>query len=274
MSSDNQRSGSRQVITLLTDFSIADGFVGTMKGVILGINPDAVVVDIAHDLPSWDIKAAAFVLHAAYRYFPSGTIHTCVIDPGVGSDRAALIVTTQDHLFVAPDNGVLTLVFEHEPFVGVYRITNLERCLPVISNTFHGRDIFAPIAAHLSNGVPVSEIGIPYTKGERFSIPKPRIENGYISGEIVYQDHFGNLVSNIHQRDLNRARIGRKAKLVIKDTIISGMRTSYSGVPEGELLMLVSSAGYLEVACHRRSAAEILDAAEETPVEITTRERV
>ncbi|MBC7188475.1 MAG: SAM-dependent chlorinase/fluorinase, partial [Calditrichaeota bacterium] len=146
------RSG---IVTLLTDFGTADAFVGVMKGVILGINPAARLVDLTHEIPAHDVQAAAFVLHTAYRFFPSGTVHVVVVDPGVGSARRGMAVAAGGQLFVAPDNGVLSYVFAHEPTFEAVAIERRDSCLAEVSATFHGRDVFAPIAAHLSLGLPL-----------------------------------------------------------------------------------------------------------------------
>ena len=251
---------STKIITLLTDFGTKDGYAGIMKGVILGINPKVTIVDISHEIPKWDIKAAAFVLQSAYRYFPSGTIHVIVIDPGVGSEREILAVQTKDYLFLAPDNGLLSLVFDREPECTVYRVSRREKYLGDVSQTFHGRDIFAPIAAHLSKKVPLSEIGEPYADAVCGLFPKPKVDSNKIEGEIVYQDGFGNLISNISEHEIAESGISENAVIDIKGKTIHGLRTSYASAPAGELLALISSAGFLEIACNKCSAAEILRA--------------
>jgi len=251
---------STKIITLLTDFGTKDGYAGTMKGVILGINPNVTIVDISHEIPKWGIKAAAFVLQSAYRYFPSGTIHVIVIDPGVGSEREILAVQTKDYLFLAPDNGLLSLVFDREPDCTVYRVSRREKYLGDVSQTFHGRDIFAPIAAHLSKKVPLSEIGEPYSDAVCGLFPKPKVDSNKIEGEIVYQDGFGNLISNISEHEIAESGISENAVIDIKGKTIHGLRTSYASAPAGELLALISSAGFLEIACNKCSAAGILQA--------------
>ncbi|KPK96115.1 hypothetical protein AMJ80_01855 [bacterium SM23_31] len=259
-----------KIITLLTDFGTQDGYAGTMKGVILGINPHVTIIDISHEIPKWDIKAAAFVLHSAYRYFPSGTIHVIVVDPGVGSEREILAVQTKDYLFLAPDNELLSLIFEHERDCMVYRMTHREKYLADLSQTFHGRDIFAPVAAYLSKNVPLSEIGEPYQDAVCGLIPKPKMDLNKVAGEIVYQDGFGNLISNISKYDLAESGISENAVISIKGKTIHGLRTSYSSLSAGELLALISSAGFLEIACNKCSAADILQAGAGTKVVIRT----
>ena len=253
----NQRSS---IITLLTDFGTQDGFAGTMKGVILGINPDVTIIDVSHEIPKWNVKAAAFVLHSAYSYFPHGTIHVIVVDPGVGSEREILAVQTKDYRFLAPDNGVLSLVMDKETDCQVYRVRSREKFLRKISATFHGRDIFAPVAAHLSKNVPLSEVGEHYANAKRGLIPKPNVRNDRIEGEIVYQDNFGNLISNISAQDLENAALGKDAVIAIRGKTIRALGQTYASVSEGRLLALISSAGFLEIACNKGSAAGALHA--------------
>jgi len=257
-----------RVISLLTDFGLQDGFVGAMKGVILGINPDARIVDLSHDIPPWDIRAAAFVLHAAYRYFPKDAIHVCVVDPGVGSGREILIVHAADWLFMAPDNGLLSLVLAREPVHAVYRVCKPENYLPMVSGTFHGRDIFAPVAARLSLNPALSEFGEPYKDAETGLFPRPAVAQGAVSGEVVYRDHFGNLITNIREENMTEAGIGGNAVLTVADTVITGIHDCYHAAPEGGVLALVSSAGFLEIACNRDSAARRLNAGVGTPVKL------
>jgi len=204
------------VITLTTDFGMRDGFAGVMKGVILRINPRAVIVDISHDVPAWDVRAGAFVLSSAYRYFPAGSIHVCVIDPGVGSGREILIARTPEYYFLAPDNGLLSPVLDVEQECSVYRISNPEMLLPEISNTFHGRDIFAPAAAHLSINTPVERIGVPFAGARRELFPEPCVEVGRISGEIIYRDSFGNLITNIRVHHLTGAGIDKDRAVMVR----------------------------------------------------------
>ena len=164
----------RRLITLTTDFGLADHFVGVMKGVILRINPDAVLVDISHEVDSYDILDGAFTLAQSYRFFPPGAIHLVVVDPGVGSARRPILASTANAQFVAPDNGVLSMIYEREPDAQVRHITRERHFLRPVSNTFHGRDIFAPIAAWLSKGVEPIEFGETMTDHVRPALPKPR----------------------------------------------------------------------------------------------------
>jgi S-adenosylmethionine hydrolase len=187
------------VITLITDFGTAGPYVGSMKGVILSIHPDARIVDIAHDIRPQDVDEAAFVLNRAYAYFPAGTIHVVVVDPGVGSDRAVLAVRTERYIFLAPDNGVLKYVFDACPDARVFRVTNQDFSLSPVSRTFHGRDVFAPAAAHLSRGVDIERMGEPFTEYVRGEVQRPEVRPREIRGEIVFIDGFGNGITNIEE---------------------------------------------------------------------------
>jgi S-adenosylmethionine hydrolase len=185
------------VIALLTDFGLKDGFVGTMKGVILSINSSATIVDISHDINSFDILEGALVLKASYKYFPKGSVFVVVVDPGVGTERKAIVVETEDYYFVAPDNGVLTLALENEKIKKIVEITNEKLTLKRDNETFHGRDIFAPVSAHISNGIPLEEVGKIISNINRIDFPKPKEEGEYIIGEIIKFDKFGNGITNI-----------------------------------------------------------------------------
>ncbi|MBN1782964.1 SAM-dependent chlorinase/fluorinase [bacterium] len=253
------------IITLLTDFGTDSPYPGIMKGVVLGICPAAHVVDITHDIAPQDIEAAAFVLKGAFRWFPTGSVHCAVVDPGVGSDRAVLIVRAGEHLFTAPDNGILKYIFAEFPDARVWRAGNQAYFLPDVSRTFHGRDIFAPVAAHLTNGVSPEKIGTEtedYIRGEiRRSVIKP----DSIRGEIIWFDRFGNAVTNIHESALKAAagvtvRIGNR--------VIQGLSQSYSDREPGELLAVIGSFGYLELAVRNGNIKQALGLAAGDKIEI------
>ena len=261
------------IISLTTDFGTADPYVGVMKGVILGINPQAPLVDLSHEVRPQDIPGATFVLGSAYRNFPQGTIHLVVVDPGVGSSRRGLLLDTSQARFVAPDNGVLSYVLVHggvvipqgeafEPQLvslpsqwHAYALTNSNYWRHPVSNTFHGRDIFAPVAAHLSRGVSPTDLGEPIDQLTCLSIPTPQEEGCHINGHIIYVDHFGNLVSNIPGAKIE----GRTTQVQVEigGHSIQGLAPSYADAPE-ELLALVGSHGNLEVSVRNGSAAETL----------------
>ena len=193
-----------QIITLTTDFGTQDWFGGTMKGVIFGVAPRATIVDITHEIPAGDIRAGAFALAASCRFFPKGTVHVAVIDPGVGGRRKAIAVQTANYFFVGPDNGVLSFALAREKIKSLHRLENPDCFLQPVSQTFHGRDIFAPVAAHLGCGTSVGKLG-PAQKGfVRLSWPQPRVRRNRIEGEVVFIDRFGNAMTNIKNSSLSR----------------------------------------------------------------------
>jgi len=242
------------IVTLLTDFGTQDGYVGSMRGVILSINAGATIVDICHDIPSHDVPAAAFVLSTAYPYFPADSIHVVVVDPGVGSARRALAVRTPGGSFVAPDNGVLSYVIAREPMLETVQLIERRFWLSPVSNTFHGRDVFAPVAAYLSLGVPMAELGLPIDDPQHFAIPEPkRGSDGSIEGQILHVDRFGNLITNVPPHLLPPERV----IIDIAGQTIRGLLPAYAEVATGELLALVGSHGYVEIAVRNGSAAEV-----------------
>ncbi len=248
------------VITLTTDFGTRDSYVAVMKGVILGINPSVRLVDITHEIAPQQVREAAFVLLSAYRWFPSGTVHLVVVDPGVGGKRNPIIVETDKYLFVGPDNGVFSFVYEKEEEFRVFKISNTRLLLPEVSDTFHGRDIFAPAAAHLSKGTPPHGLGEPINRYVRFPFTGPETNGNILEGEVIHIDRFGNLVTTISEETL-KGFMGRdrgRFQLIIKDRVLNRMCRTYSDVPQGELSAVIGSSGFLEVSANRASAAEIL----------------
>ncbi len=246
------------IITLLTDFGAKDHYVGVMKGVILGINRSARLVDICHEIPPQDIRGAAYVLGTSYRYFPQGTIHLAVVDPGVGSERHGLIVKTDRYLFVGPDNGLFTMVYDLEKEVEVYKITESAHIPSEISSTFHGRDIFAPVAAHLSQGVPCSELGELISEPVRLNTLRPDSKGSILKGTIISMDRFGNLITNINRADFdNFVRQGR-FEIVADDVVLDTVARTYSDASRGRMIALFGSSDYLELSTVMGSAAERL----------------
>ncbi len=225
-----------------------------MKGVILAINPRAHIVDLAHDVPAGDIRAGAFILAAAYRFFPKGTIHLAVIDPGVGSRRRILAVQTKSFVFVGPDNGVLSPALAGERVQAVYQVTNAKFFLKPVSQTFHGRDVFAPIAAHLSAGVPIQNLGPPIREFLRLDWPTPRIGQNEADGEILYIDRFGNAITNIAERALS-AFDPTRCEVRLKRKRLCPVCSSYQAVPAGKPVAVFGSSGFLEIAVNGGSAA-------------------
>jgi S-adenosylmethionine hydrolase len=251
------------VIALMTDFGEDDFFVASLKGVILKINPSVWIIDITHRIPSFDIQTTGFILLASYKYFPSQTIFLVVVDPGVGSERKILMAKTKEYYFIAPDNGVLSLVLEEEEIEGLREVTNEKYFLPDLSQTFEGRDKMAPAAAWVSKGISYSEFGPAKASFEKLDVEKPQIKGTEIVGHVLYQDKFGNLVTDIPARMLED--IGGKTDkegvdLVIRGKKISSFIQSYSSAKRGELLFLVGSVGTIEIAAREESASKKLKA--------------
>ncbi len=246
---------SGPVITLLTDFGLRDHFVAAMKGVMLGINPDLRFTDISHLIPPQDIFGAAFTLHQACFCFPPGTIHLAVVDPGVGTERKAVAVSAGGHFFVAPDNGLLTYVLESQGDCAAYEITAEEYFRKPVSGTFHGRDVFAPVAARISRGIPLHEFGPVLPDPVRLEIPPlEKAQDGQMKGCILSVDHFGNLITNLKPQEVSRSakiRAGRKEVTVFRKT--------YGEGEKGEIFVVPGSTGYLEIVVREGSAASLLN---------------
>lgn len=247
----------------MTDFGEDDFFVASLKGVILRINPSVWIIDITHRIPSFDIQTTSFMLLASYKYFPSQTIFLVIIDPGVGSERNILLARTKEYYFIAPNNGVLSLVLEEEEIEDLREVTNEKYFLPDLSHTFEGRDKMAPAAAWVSKGISCSEFGPAKASFERLNVEKPRFKGSEIIGHVLYQDKFGNLITDIPKRMLEGVggKVDRKGvDLVIRGKKISSFMKSYSSAKRGELLFLVGSVGTIEIAAREESASEKLKA--------------
>ena len=244
------------IITLTTDFGLADPFVGIMKGVILSIAPAARLVDITHAIPSHDLAEAAFILDSAYRYFPAGTIHVAVVDPGVGSARRAIASSMDGHVFVGPDNGILPLCANSE----TYHITNASLFHHPVSHTFHGRDIFAPVAGHLARGAPLESVGPRIVNFTKKAQPKPR-------PTVLRVDKFGNIITNIRREDLSPDFAIRIAGLEIHRLL-----SHYDDAQPGEFFAIEGSTGYIELSLKQGSAAERLHVGRGAEIEVETGE--
>lgn len=249
------------IITLLTDFGLTDEYVGVLKGVICGISPSAVIIDVTHGIAPQNVVAAAYTLKAAYRYFPQGTIHVAVVDPGVGTARDIVAVRCDGHLFLAPDNGMLMPILkEHGPDEGC-RVENQKWFRHPVSPTFHGRDIFAPVAAHLSQGLSLKALGRPldFDKLQPLCVQGPRLDpSGVLEGEIVGVDRFGNLITNISSRHLSELGTG-KLDILLGDRTIPAMTRTYAQGKTGEILALIGSRDCLEIAVNGESASDVLN---------------
>ena len=249
----SRRSG---VVTLTTDFGTRDHYVGAMKGVIATLAPRVTVFDITHQIPDFDVSEGAFAIAQAYRFYPLGTVHVVVVDPGVGSSRRPIAVAAGGHLFIAPDNGVLSQVLESaKPFEA--RVLASRHGHGSLSHTFHGRDLFAPAGARLATGLSFDEIGERVS--DPFRLPSVAVARG--AGRVLHVDRFGNVVTSFREVDLPE-----RACLQIGSATIRLRSTSYATVPEGQLFLISGSSGYVEVSLNRGSAAEALGVRAGAPV--------
>ena len=248
----------KAIVTITTDFGSDNWFVGTMKGVIKGINPGAEIIDICDNVRRFNIREAAFTLLNAYSYFPKGTVHIVVVDPGVGSERSGIAVKSANYFFVAPDNGVLSYVIERENRVKAVSLENPRYMLDDVSRTFHGRDVFSPAAAHLSLGIVIEEFGPDVKEPVIFRKSTPgQLGPREMVGHIIYIDHFGNCISDVnhrHLKELNHDEITKRIKIKIRDKEIRRISNTYSDGKEGELICLFGSSGYLELSINKGNA--------------------
>jgi hypothetical protein len=253
------------IVTLTTDFSTSDAYVGMMKGRILSIAPDVTIVDLAHNIGPHDVFQAAFVIAGAYQYFPPNTVHVAVVDPGVGSSRRRLALRCGDYILVGPDNGVFSYVIRKEGTCETVEIEapNRDEHSGV---TFEGRDVFAPVAARLASGVPLSEVGTPTEKPIELSLPKPRISEGLIEGKVIYIDHFGNCISNIEASEL--ASLDGSLSILVAGQEVGGLHNTYSDVPVGEPVAVMGSLGHLEMAVNQGNLADEINVDVGSPVRV------
>jgi S-adenosylmethionine hydrolase len=260
----------RPVVALLSDFGLRDHYAGTMKGVILSICPDATLVDITHDVPPHDVLAGALELVAAYRYFPSGTVFVAVVDPGVGSTRRGIAADTGEYKFVAPDNGVLTLVFDDQAPKRVVELTERRYARPTVSRTFEGRDRFAPAAAWLAKGIELGGLGRNAAAMHRLDVPRPKVGDGSIDGEVLLVDRFGNLITNIDRRTFDRMA-GASLEIRVGSHQVSKVVSTYADVSADEICALFDSTDHLEIAANGASAAIRLDVGRGAAVHVAQR---
>ncbi len=250
-------------IVLLTDFGWKDHYVGVVKGVILTSHPDARIIDLSHDIDPQDIASAHILLKNAYPYFPRKTVFVAVVDPGVGTERKIIGVETPDYTFLAPDNGLLGFLGTDEPVRRIVEITRKRYFRNPVSNTFHGRDIFAPVAASLSQGTPLREMGPSRKDMVRLLAPGPRIRQGEIEGRVISIDRFGNLVTDIPEKALPR---GKELTISVGKSRIRGLSRTYGS--KKRTLALIGSDGMLEISINRGNAAEKLAVSVGTPVRV------
>ena len=248
------------IITLTTDFGLSDPFVGIMKGVMFGINPSIKFIDISHLIEPQNIMQAYYTLKFSYKYFPSGTIHMAVVDPGVGSERRPILIESKDYFFIGPDNGIFSFIFENEPSANVIELTEKKFFLPSVSQTFHGRDIFASVAGWLSSDVKPYEFGIPINNPVILKTPEPDMGKEKISGEVIHIDRFGNLITNISETQFHSFVSERngKAKIKIKNLTIPSLCKSYSEANRLKPSSIFNSWGLLEIFIKNGDASKKL----------------
>ena len=246
------------VVTLLTDFGTKDHYVASMKGVILSINPRCLLIDISHQVSPHDIREGAFILANAYSYFPKGTIHLSVVDPGVGGARKPILLVTENYCFVGPDNGLFTMITRKENVKQIIALDEQKYHLSKVSTTFHGRDIFAPVAAHLSLGVNLNALGHKIDSLFWLGFEGPFVKEGKLLGEILHVDTFGNLVSNIDEGKLFRFIKGRPFVIRAGRKTIRGLKEGYWEGKKGELIALLGSGGFLEISVREGNAQKAL----------------
>lgn len=266
---------NRPIITLTTDFGLSDHFVGAVKGVILDINPEAQIVDICHSVQAFDVLDGALNIAQAYSYFPAGTVHVVVIDPGVGTARRPIILSTERHHFVAPDNGVLSLIYGREERVHVRHVTGEHYFLQPLSNTFHARDVFAPVAAYLSKGVDSEKFGDEIEDYVRFNAPRPKpVDQKTLRGVVLKVDRYGNLITNITPEDVPMLFGDNPSpfKIMVGKREITEIKTVYADGAPGEVFAILGSMGYLEISANRAAAAQLVGSGKGTEVNILLEE--
>lgn len=258
------------IITLTTDFGLQDPYVGQMKGAILKRNITARIIDLTHAIPTHDILSAAVAIRTSYRYFPNGTIHLIVVDPGVGSQRSILAATGEKQLFIAPDNGLLTLLALDNKIEAVHRVENTSLFPSEVSGTFHGRDIMAPVAAALAGGLPLEKVGpeTTFVQCVQLEIAEPKIDEHSITGQVIHIDHFGNIRTTITSRHLSQFQPSSFAGIEIGETKIASISSTYSEKQAGEPVALIDSSGYLEIAVNKGRAVEITGCKAGDPVTV------
>ncbi len=247
-----------KIVTMLSDFGIKDQYVASMRGVILGINPNLRVVDITHQIPKYNIRNASFVLAQSATYFPRGTVHMAIVDPGVGTKRLPIIVKTKNYHFVGPDNGLLAAAAESDKVVSIHKIENRKYMRQVVTSTFHGRDLFAPVAAHLASGVKIQKFGSRLEDFMRIEQMAPVYEDSRVRGEVTAIDSFGNVVTNIPGNEIAK-KIKQGERILVKfarsELNVPFLQT-YGDVRDGEILAIVGSSTFLEFGINRGNFAE------------------
>lgn len=244
------------VIALLTDFGLKDHFLGVIKGVILRINPQAKLVDISHNILPHNIREAAFILCGSFSYFPKGTVFLTVVDPGVGSARHPIAIKTKNYYFVGPDNGVLSIAAQRDGIEKIIALENRRYFLKNISSTFHARDIFAPIAAHISKGADILSLG-PSSRGiEEINLPPPKISGNTLNAEVIYADKFGNLITNMTKKQFLDFTKGKDFSAILKNKRIKKLYSFYAQAKDNEPFLIEGSLSLLEISLKNKSAKD------------------
>jgi len=261
----------RPIITLTTDFGLNDHFVGAMKGVILDIVPEAAIVDISHAVQAFDVLDGAIAISQAYSYFPAGTVHVVVVDPGVGTNRRPILATSDGYHFVAPDNGVLSMVYAREERIHVRHITSEHYFRQPVSQTFHARDVFAPVGAYLAKQVDSHKFGDEIEDYVKFAAPKPKAAGeNRIRGVVLKVDRFGNLITNIRPEDVPAlfAENAGGFKIVVGSREVTDIRTAYAEGSPGQVFGILGSMGYLEIAANRAAASQLTGAGKGSEINV------
>lgn len=255
------------IITLLTDFGLRDTFIGVMKGVIWSIAPTVQIVDLTHEIPPQRVVDGALAIAGAAPYFPAGTIHVCVVDPGVGTARRPMLAAIGNQYYIGPDNGLFSLLIQKAEDLTtppVYiALTKTHYWLPLVSNSFHGRDIFAPVAAHLANGINLEELGDPFETPMQISIPVPQKTTEGWRGQVMQVDHFGNLITNITREQL---KYETRVNITVRNTTLNEVVTTFGSKPAGELIAMLDSSGHLAISVVNGSAADRLGVKTDEPL--------
>lgn len=261
---------SRGCITFLTDFGTTDPYVGAMRGAALSVNPDVQLVDLSHEVVPHDIADAGYLLGQAFRYFPAGTIHLAVVDPGVGSERRILAAEVEGHVLMAPDNGLLSVALRGDEPDRVISVTNTAFYRHPVSLTFHGRDVFAPVAAHLTLGVALDKMGAAVDDYVRADVATARRGEGLVEGQVIHVDYFGNLITNISRQDVEALRHECPGELTVSigATPVGPVHHTYAEVGVGDLLAVIGGGGLLEVSANQGSAADMLGVGRRTEVRV------
>jgi S-adenosylmethionine hydrolase len=246
-----------KIATLTTDFGLKDPYAAEMKAAILGICPNAVIVDVTHEIAKFNIRMGAYVLASATAYFPGGAVHVAVVDPGVGTQRRPILIQTKQGFFVGPDNGILVLAAEKQDIICIHELSNPQLMLSEVSNTFHGRDIFAPAAAHLLNGVKPEEFGPEIREAAKPEFAKIKRKNGHLVGEVLHVDGFGNIITNINKEEVAQSHVGGSVSVELPSCKLElKLCKAYGETNPREPLALIGSHNFLEIALNQGNAAK------------------